>query len=138
MACRVPEETRHDVIGKSAISVPIPGFDHVKDFVCLLVIPFDHSGELVVYPTGATHGALRCCPGHGLDGWTPTDRTDTRATEVHSSHLLLASNLQLTKREAARATDPQEQQLLLASRLALIERESATATADRSSNGLPA
>ncbi|EJK67839.1 hypothetical protein THAOC_11065 [Thalassiosira oceanica] len=125
------------MIGK-VLSVPEPGVNRIEYFVGLSIIPLNHSGEFVVDRTGATNGA-HCCPGHELDGWTPTD-TRTRVLEVRSpkqQQLPLMARIQLIKREAAGATDVQRQQLPLASRIQLIKREAARATDDRSSLDYP-
>ncbi|EJK71534.1 hypothetical protein THAOC_07012, partial [Thalassiosira oceanica] len=116
------------MIGK-VLSVPEPGVNRIEYFVGLSIIPLNHSGEFVADRTGATNGA-HCCPGHELDGWTPTD-TRTRVLEVRSpkqQQLPLMARIQLIKREAAGATDVQRQQLPLASRIQLIKREAARAT----------
>ena len=62
--------------GKSVPS--IPALNRINDFASLLIVPFTHSGELVVLETGAAHGAL-LCPGYGHDVGTPTD---TAATDI--------------------------------------------------------
>ena len=105
------------------LSVLVPRVDDIDDLVRLFIIPLNQSGELAVDKAGATHGArLPCCPGHELDGWTPTD---TRATDARSSQqqkpLLMARIIQLIKREVARPTDVLQQQLL-ASSIHLIKR----------------